>query len=92
VASWTSRFDDEDLQVVEVGKQKPEGARRVFAEAVKKPPVGFGDHRKRRAPSARRRGEEARGFGVVAIGSVEKRDEDARIEENRARAHGRARL
>jgi hypothetical protein len=49
---------DEHLQLVEVGKQKAEGARRVFAQAVKKPSVRFGDHRERRAPSARRHREE----------------------------------
>ena len=64
---------------------------RFFTEPVEKPAVGFGDDRQRRKPASWRIGKKADRGGVIPIGSVEKGNEDAGVQEDRSSLHGRAR-
>jgi len=63
----------------------------VLSETVEKPPVRLGHDSERGEPSARGIGKQAHGGLMMAIRTIEERDEDAAVAEDRSRLHGRGR-
>ncbi len=83
--------DRQELQPGQLAEGEPKGPSRVLPETMEKPPVGLRHDQERGEPPSRRFRKEPNGGTMIAVGSVEERDEDAGVEEDSARPHGRGR-
>jgi hypothetical protein len=83
-----------DRQEPEPWKVRERGAKvvgGVLPETVQKPAVSLGNDSERREPSPRGIGKQTHGGLMMAIRTIEERDEDTAIAEDRPRFHGRGR-
>jgi len=72
----------EQLQTRQLAEGETESPGGLFSQSVQEPSVGLRHNGQRRAPAARRLGEKAQGCPVIAVASIEERDEDPRVEKD----------